>query len=98
MYQNGAQRALGECRLGVDPSERCSALSCLAFASDTVPDDRGRSRYVVRVVVLPSPPSPDDGDSDVDDGTWTSCFEGSLVEIWFTHRDMLLTLSKAEPV
>jgi hypothetical protein len=32
-YKNGGQRALGSCRVGVDPAERCAKLEDIRFCS-----------------------------------------------------------------
>ncbi|KAH7328149.1 hypothetical protein B0I35DRAFT_472895 [Stachybotrys elegans] len=91
-YNNGAQRALGDCRLHVAPTEKCSELECLAFASTTVNGGAGTTVKAVKVVVLPS-------SSDAADGldeTWTRCSEGNTLEIWVTERELVLDLTTAD--
>lgn len=73
-YANGSQHALGCCRLGVDPSERCADVARLAFAAS----DRA---FKARI----SPETPEQDGDDAVDERWTSCSDGCRLELWYSQ-------------
>lgn len=86
-YQNGAQRALGDCRLGVDPSRRYinPVFMCAAPESQPDPIFDWSYRYV-------SVEFHGEGTHEHSEAGW-ECFklemDGTL-NFWFTHKQQYL--------
>jgi len=86
-YENGAQRALGQCRYNVDPTETYSQPAFICILETTTPPRPGwnKQRQAVRVEGAC-------GEHGHDGDGWT-CFtmEGNL-EFWFTGEEASLTI------
>lgn len=89
-YSNGGERAVGTCRTGLDPVERCTDPSRLRFASFQVPVSPGMSPPPVRgrplnVVQVKQ--------GDGLEAGWTVCPERGWIETWFNHHELLIILT-----
>lgn len=76
-YDNGAQRALGSCRFGVDRPETFQVLHQLHFRCHQDP-------YFVEMEAM--------GDSQTSNGEWTQLASGHRLEVWFNHTEMHMAL------
>ncbi|OBR09202.1 hypothetical protein CH63R_07967 [Colletotrichum higginsianum IMI 349063] len=86
-YANGSEQALGYCRLGYDPTERCADVSQFAFAALECKMENGLSRRIVKVKV--SAALRDGGYLGQD---WTRCSNGCTLEVWATGTEMVMTV------
>jgi len=86
-YENGAQRALGECRYGVDPTETWSRPTSICVMEMTVPRQSGNGTRTVMHVSGASSCS-----HKHDDDGW-ACFAmvGNL-EFWFDTEEASMTI------
>lgn len=85
-YDGGAQRALGDCRVGIDPSEACRSLTDFHFALGFY-----RNSPVLEVVIGPPP------EEDEEKGTsWTQLVAGGILEVWFIRTAATMHLHTEE--
>ncbi|TQN67269.1 hypothetical protein CSHISOI_08049 [Colletotrichum shisoi] len=89
-YHGGSQQALGCCRLGVDPVERCADLARFAFALSELPRENAPPFRVVKVKVSPTPLT----GSCLDEG-WTRCPEGHILQVWATAMEVAMNIIPA---
>lgn len=82
-YEDGAQRALGSCRLGVDPVTTCSQPTHVCFSSTTLTDP-DITYPVARVEAL----TQEEGKDHTHPKGWTCCAVswGGSLEVWFSYR------------
>lgn len=81
-YRNGAQRALGDCRLGVDP---CQTYTDPRFLRIFVGLDR--LTYAMRDLHLVKVRFSADSAQNDEEGGW-SCYEmKATLQFWFTHEE-----------
>ena len=85
-YVGGGQRALGQCRLGVDRSKTYSRPSNMAFANVTRPR-RGSDKDKIEMIEATRV-----GFDDVteDDGAWTRFAMAGTLRFWFTYEEARL--------
>ncbi|KAK4041087.1 hypothetical protein C8A01DRAFT_45719 [Parachaetomium inaequale] len=87
-YDNGGSRAVGQCRLQVDPAERVARPARLCFRADSSSPRRpNRKIYTVQVKFKQSSPT---NDSDIEG--WESRPMDGLVKFWFTHESSVLVV------
>ncbi|KAH7333427.1 hypothetical protein BKA65DRAFT_44779 [Rhexocercosporidium sp. MPI-PUGE-AT-0058] len=86
-YLDKSQQALGCCRLGVDPVERCTDFAHIAFAPSDNLEQSGSPRCAVKVKIIPVP----DDNSYLDAG-WTRCSEGHTLQVWATATEMAMNV------
>ena len=89
-YHNGGELAVGTCRTGLDPVEKCADLSRLQFSSRRISASPGTSPRSLRqrplnVVQVKQ--------SDVLEAGWTRCPSHGRIEVWFNHHEMVLAFS-----
>ncbi|KAL7924041.1 hypothetical protein ACQKWADRAFT_35977 [Trichoderma austrokoningii] len=85
-YSNGSQRALGECRIGLDPVNTCKNPACLCFTAIT--------RILAGTpIVLKGTKVSSSAYQSVhthDEEGWTCLPMRGAVEFWFTNRQSVL--------
>ncbi|KAK0111437.1 hypothetical protein ONS95_001797 [Cadophora gregata] len=86
-YLDGSQQALGCCRLGFDPVERCPDLTQFTFSSSEYSQKNGSRRAAVKVRILPV-----SVDSNWLDAGWTSCSEAHTLQVWVTATEMAMNV------
>jgi hypothetical protein len=90
-YTSGAQRALGSCRVGVDPVDTCEALSDIRFRRSARINQIGTEFPMVEVQICSA-----SDDKDHDAG-WTRLKDGMTLEMWFDDRCMVLHQVPSQP-
>jgi hypothetical protein len=83
-YRGGAQRALGSCRVGIDPVDKCETLADIRFRSSATILESGTELPGVDVQICAA------SDNDEDDAGWTRLKEGMTLEMWFDDRRVVL--------
>lgn len=86
-YINGSQRALGCCRLGIDPAERYAGVASVAFAAIEWRREDAVPRRVVKAKLYPMAE-----DDNALDESWMLCSKGSTLEVWKTSTEMVIKL------
>lgn len=86
-YFDGTERALGCCRIGVDPAERCPAVERLSFKAAQRIGLSIDHTVMVRTYQVSK-------GSGYDNAGWTSCSEGDILEAWATETEMVMTTTK----
>lgn len=86
-YKNGGQRALGSCRVGVDPAERCAKLEDTRFRSVMITLESGQDFHGgVKIEICSA------SDDEEQEPGWTRFREGGMLEMWFDDKTVALTL------
>jgi hypothetical protein len=101
-YKNGGQRALGECPLGILPSQECRFVECLGFMSGLrMVDLEEVTTDITLVKVLPRADSTSmhpnlREDPSLEGESWTRCSEGSTIEVSVTRDGTFVTLNSPD--
>ena len=74
-FEDGSQRALGSCRLGIDMVEKCPRLEEFHFVVEQV-----GSLPKLRVEVRPRSQA---GNAET---SWTTLVAGAKLELWFVEK------------
>ncbi|KAH7358140.1 hypothetical protein B0T11DRAFT_283780 [Plectosphaerella cucumerina] len=85
-YDDGAQRALGDCRVGIDPSEGCGSLNDFHFALSFY-----RNSPVLEVVIGQTPEEVEEKGT-----SWTQLVAGGILEVWFISTAATMHLHSEE--
>ncbi|KAL2264250.1 hypothetical protein VTK26DRAFT_9026 [Humicola hyalothermophila] len=88
-YQNGGSRAVGQCRLHVDPAERVDRPAQLRFRISSYPSRWNRIRYMVRVEFRGGAGA---NQKEKDTEEWNSRLMKGLVKFWFTPESSFLVV------
>ncbi|KAL2021088.1 hypothetical protein VTK56DRAFT_7507 [Thermocarpiscus australiensis] len=87
-YRNGGSRAVGQCRLRVDPVERVVRPDRLCFRVDSC-SDRWRKIYTVQVKFKQDAPT---NHTDTDIEGWNCRPMEGLIKFWFTSESSFLVV------
>lgn len=83
-YEDG-QRALGQCRVGLDPAEEWAQPCCICFINTKYDDAvTGRRLQGVRVAIS------DEVDHGHEEMGWTCCKMSGVLNFWFTAKEAKL--------
>jgi hypothetical protein len=85
-YVGGGQRALGQCRLGVDRSKTYTRPSSMAFANVTRPRPGSERHKIDRIEAT----RVGFDDSPEDDGPWLRFAMAGTLQFWFTYEEARL--------
>jgi hypothetical protein len=88
-YDNGGARAVGQCRLQVDPAEEVAHPMHFCFKIDSSYLRINRTLYAVRVKFKQTPPS----GSTIGDGEgWTSHQMRGILKFWFSPASCFVAI------
>lgn len=88
-YASGAQRALGSCRVGIDPVEWCEALADVRFRPTEASNGTGATIPFVSIEICVA------SETEEEEVDWTRLEEGGTLEMWFNHQAMTLYMIPA---
>lgn len=91
-YRNGGARAVGQCRLQVDPTEGVAHPDQFCFRVDSCPSRFNRLLYIVRVIVRVKFKQTPQASRIVEDEGWESRQMEGMIKFWFTPESCFVVV------